>query len=47
MKTRRNDYLQPASRVVSVKTGSFLLGSGTQADAELQKYDDGGELDID
>lgn len=52
MKTRRNDYLQPASRVVPVRLRGILMSSGTSeqsetGDAELQSYEFGREFDID
>lgn len=52
MKARRNDYLQPASRVVPVRLRGILMSSGTSeqsetGDAELQSYEFGREFDID
>lgn len=51
MKTMRTEYLRPASRVVPVRLRGILMSSGTSeqsgGDAELQSYEDGGELDID
>ena len=34
MKARRNDYLQPASRVVPVRLRGILMSSGTSEQSE-------------
>ena len=51
MKAMRTEYLRPASWVVPVRLRGILMSSGTSeqsgGDAELQRYEDGGELDID
>lgn len=51
MKTRRNDYLQPASRVVPVRLRGILMSSvpseQSGGDAEFQSYEYGGESVID
>jgi hypothetical protein len=51
MKTRRNDYLQPASRVVPVRLRGILMSSvpseQSGGDAEFQGYEVGDSLYLD
>lgn len=39
MKARRNDYLQPASRVVPVRLRGILMSSGTSEQSETGAAD--------